>query len=156
MPDRAGATLLAFDFGTKRIGVAVGDTVSKLAHPLATIESEQNDARFAAIAALIEEWRPARLLVGLPLTLDGEAHDMTARCRRFANQLHGRFRLPVALVDERLSSAAAETALRDAGATTRQLKSRKGRIDAVAAQLILQSYFDGGETVLDLHVPHPA
>jgi putative Holliday junction resolvase len=138
-PPAQGGTVLAFDFGLKRIGVAVGETLLKRANALATIEAEANEARFAAIARLIEEWRPTQLVVGLPLSLDGTEHEMTARCRRFANQLHGRFGLPVALSDERLTSVAAESELREAGVDWR---ARKGRVDALAAQHILQDYFD--------------
>jgi putative Holliday junction resolvase len=140
MPDDAqGQLLLAFDFGTRRIGVAVGDTMLRSARPLTTIGAEANAARFAAIAKLIDEWQPARLVVGLPLALDGSEHEMTARCRRFANQLHGRFGLTVAFEDERLTSATAESQLRAAG---RNLRRGKEAIDAVAAATILQSYFD--------------
>ena len=88
MPEPAGrpqGTVLAFDFGEKRIGVAVGERALAQAHPLTTIRSEANAVRFAAIAALIAEWRPERLVVGLPLALDGTPHAMTARCTRFAN-----------------------------------------------------------------------
>lgn len=134
-----GGTVLAFDFGLKRIGVAVGETLLKRANALMTLEAETNEARFTAIARLIEEWRPALLVVGLPLSLDGTEHEMTARCRRFANQLHGRFGLPVALTDERLTSAAADAELREAGLDWR---TRKERIDALAARHILQDYFD--------------
>jgi putative Holliday junction resolvase len=134
-----GGTVLAFDFGLKRIGVAVGETLLKRANALTTIEAEANEARFAAIAGLIADWQPVLLVVGLPLALDGGEHDMTARCRRFANQLHGRFGLPVALADERLTSAAAEAELREAGLDWR---ARKDRVDALAAQHILQGYFD--------------
>lgn len=134
-----GGTVLAFDFGLKRIGVAVGETLLGRANALTTLEAETNEARFAAIARLIEEWQPALLVVGIPFSLDGAEHEMTARCRRFANQLHGRFGLPVALADERLTSAAAEAELREAGL---DWKSRKGRVDALAAQHILQDYFD--------------
>lgn len=134
-----GGTVLAFDFGLKRIGVAVGETLLKRANALATIEAETNDARFEAIAKLIQEWQPARLVIGLPLSLDGAEHEMTVRCRRFANQLHGRFGLPVVLTDERLTSAAADAELREAGL---DWKARKGRVDALAAQHILQDYFD--------------
>lgn len=137
-PD-AGGTVLAFDFGLKRIGVAVGETLLKRANALTAIEAETNEARFAAIARLIGEWQPALLVVGLPLSLDGAENEMTARCRRFANQLRGRFGLPVALIDERLTSAAADTELREAGLDWR---ARKGRVDALAAQHILQDYFD--------------
>lgn len=132
-------TVLAFDFGLKRIGIAVGETLLGQARALVTLELESNEARFAAISRLIEEWQPALLVVGLPLSLDGGEHDMTARCRRFANQLHGRFGLPVALRDERLTSAAAETELREAGMDWR---ARRKRVDALAAQHILQDYFD--------------
>jgi putative Holliday junction resolvase len=135
---RAG-TILAFDFGTRRIGVAVGESAIGLAHPLATIASEQNEHRFAAIERLIDEWHPARLIVGLPLHADGTEHALTARARRFANQLEGRFGLAAELVDERFTTHAATEALSDAGVKTRAHKDVR---DQVAAQLILQAYFD--------------
>lgn len=132
-------TVLAFDFGLKRIGVAVGEAALRQAHALTTVEAESNEARFAAIARLIEEWRPVLLVVGLPLALDGAEHELTARCRRFANQLRGRFALPVDLADERLTSVAADAQLREAGL---DWKKRKDKIDALAAQIMLQGYFD--------------
>jgi putative Holliday junction resolvase len=122
-------TIFAFDFGIKRIGVAMGNTLLRQAQPVQVISAVDNATRFAAIAALLEEWKPARLVVGLPLHPDGAEHEMTARCRRFANQLHGRFGLPVELVDERYSSAV--------------IAARRGqRIDDQAAAIILQQYFD--------------
>ena len=142
MPDPSplpAGTLLAFDFGEKRIGVAVGEWALGQAHPLTTIRSEVNAERFSAIAALIAEWKPCRLVVGLPLALDGTPHAMTARCTRFANQLRGRFRLPVDYADERLSSAEAEERLRETG---HNAKSAKEHLDAIAAQVILQGYFE--------------
>ncbi len=132
-------TVLAFDFGEKRIGVAVGEPQVKHAHPLTVIHAQSNQERFSAIAALIEEWRPALLVVGLPVSLDGNPHGMTARCTRFANQLKGRFALPVAFADERLTSLDANERLRETG---HNAKSAKQHLDAVAAQLILQAYFD--------------
>ena len=132
-------TLLGFDFGEKRIGVATGETLLRQAHPLTVIASEQVDARFAAIAKLIAEWRPVGLVVGRPVHMDGTPHALTARCERFANQLHGRFRLPVDLAEERLTSADAESRLHEAGHTSR---SARRHLDAVAAQLILQGYLD--------------
>ncbi len=132
-------SVLAFDFGTRYIGVAVGEAGLGLAHPLDTIDAEASDARFAAIAALIREWRPVRLVVGLPLDADGGEHDLTRRVRRFARQLEGRFGLPVALVDERLTSAEAETRLREVG---RGGRAHKSLTHPVAAQIILQNYFD--------------
>lgn len=136
MPD---GTVLAFDFGTRRIGVAVGEAMLKSARPLTTIAAAANAARFEAIGRLIAEWQPARLVVGLPLALDGAEHEMTARSRRFANQLRGRFGLPVELADERLSSAEAENRLRRRG---HDLRRNKEAVDAEAAAVILQSYFD--------------
>jgi putative Holliday junction resolvase len=132
-------TLLAFDFGTKRIGIAVGNTISNTAQPLTTINDEKNDARFAAIAALLKEWEPAALVVGLPCNDDGTPHEMTALSRRFANRLKGRFNLPTLLVDERYTSAAASSVLDEEGIHGRK---QKPLIDQYAAQQILQAYFD--------------
>lgn len=131
--------VLAFDFGLRRIGVAVGDWESRLAHPLETIHGEGNDQRFGRIAALIDEWKPCELVSGLPFHMDGTEHDLTRRARRFANQLNGRFGLPVALVDERLTSYDADLRLREAGVKG---SDRKGLDDAMAAQQILQDYFE--------------
>lgn len=133
------STVLGFDFGTARIGVAVGETEVGMAQPIQVIEGEANEPRFAAISKLIDEWRPQTLVVGLPVHIDGTEHEMTARARRFANQLKGRFRLPVLLVDERLTSVEAESMLAQAG---HGWKSRKRHLDAVAAQRILQSWFE--------------
>jgi putative Holliday junction resolvase len=139
MPE-TGETLLAFDFGLKRIGVAIGTRIGDslaAARPLTTISAAANDARFAAIEALVAEWQPQRLVVGRPLNEDGTPHEMTARCERFANQLRGRFRLPVDAVDERLSSQAADQALRERGLDWRR---RKAVEDAEAALLILHDW----------------
>lgn len=115
------------------------------AHPLTTIRGEGNNERFAAISALIDEWQPGLLVVGLPVSLDGEPHAMTARCTRFANQLRGRFGLPVDYAEERLSSVEAEERLRDCGHTGRGAKEH---LDAMAAQIILQCYFENQPTRL--------
>lgn len=132
-------TLLAFDFGTRRIGVAVGNTVSATARPLTTIDDERNEVRFRAIAELIREWQPTALVVGLPCNDDGSPHELTALCRRFANRLKGRFDLPTLLVDERYTSAAASSVLDEEGIHGRK---QKPLIDQYAAQQILQAYFD--------------
>ena len=132
-------TVMGFDFGTVRIGVAVGETVTGLAHPLTLIASEPVAARFAQIGALLAEWQPHQLVVGLPTHMDGAEHEMTQRCRRFGNQLHGRFNLPVTWVDERLSSAEAEQRLQQPGQSAR---SAKLHVDAVAAQILLQQWLD--------------
>ena len=137
-PDITG-TLMAFDFGEKRIGVATGETILKTAHALTTIEAEQNDVKFAQIALLITEWQPSLLIVGLPTYMDGEPHLLTNLAKKFAQRLEGRFNLPVIMVDERLSSAEAAQILSAAGVSSIK---QKAMIDAVAAQSILQSYFD--------------
>lgn len=138
-PSARQGTVLAFDFGEKRIGVATGEYMLGIAHPLTTISSEINDERFAAIAELITQWHPATLVVGLPLSLDGEEHGLTRLCKKFARRMHGRFSLPIVLVDERLSSAEASQTLRQLGIHGRK---QKPMLDQVAAQHILQSYFD--------------
>ena len=121
--------VFGFDFGIKRIGIAMGNTLTGQAQPLAVVSAIDNAARFKQIGELIEQWRPAQLVVGEPLHPDGAEHEMTLRCRRFANQLHGRYSLPVKLVDERYSSAV--------------IVAKRGEIiDAKAAAIILQQYFD--------------
>jgi putative Holliday junction resolvase len=122
-------TVLGFDFGLKRIGVAVGNTLIRQAQPLSIIATATSDAKFAAIAELMAQWQPALCVVGLPRHPDGVEHEMTLRCRRFANQLHGRFGVATALVDERYSSAVIP-------------HKRGDLIDAQAAAIILQQYFD--------------
>ncbi len=130
-------TLLAFDYGTKKIGVAIGNTLTRRARPLGVVVSATRLQRFQSIARLLEVWRPDRVVVGLPLTLDGSEQHASLHCRRFANQLRGRFGVGVALVDERHTSVEAQRALRSSGPDD----------DAMAAALILQRYLDalGGE-----------
>jgi putative Holliday junction resolvase len=143
MPEAVpSGTVLAFDFGEKRIGVAVGEWALQQAHPLTVIHGEANADRFSAIAALIVEWQPTRLVVGLPVSLDGAAHAMTARATRFANQLRGRFALPVAYADERLSSVEAADRLRQSSRNGKGAKGKKTTLDALAAQIILEGYFE--------------
>ena len=124
-------TLLAFDYGTKKIGIAIGNTVTGRARPLEILQVPTRVARFARIQALLTEWSPARLVVGLPLTTEGGDQYSTLQARRFANQLHGRYGLPVELVDERGSSMEAQERL--SGSTAD---------DALAAAIILQRYLD--------------
>ena len=107
MPDFAAPAsggCLAFDFGETRIGAAQGDCRIRIAHPIATITGNSNDEKFARIAALIQEWQPENLIVGLPVHIDGSEHALTRLARKFGHRLNGRFRLPVYWVDERLSS----------------------------------------------------
>jgi putative holliday junction resolvase len=124
---RAVQSFLAFDFGTKRVGVATGNSLLKTAQPLRTLALE-GDARFKAIEALIKEWTPDALVIGVPFHPDGAEHDNTDRARRFGRQLHGRFRLAVHEVDERYTTVDALAAgARDA--------------DGAAAALILEQFF---------------
>jgi putative holliday junction resolvase len=120
-------TLMAFDFGTQRVGVATGNTFLRQAQPLRTVAAE-GDARFTQIDQLLKEWQPQALVVGVPFHPDGAEHDNTRRARRFARQLHGRFRLPVFEVDERYT-------------TTEALAEGARDADAAAAALILDQYF---------------
>jgi len=121
------SVVLAFDFGTRRTGVAIANGVTRVARPLTTIEANSEAARWDAIAALIDEWSPEALVVGIPRHPDGAAHALTARSERFARQLEGRYRRPVARVDERYSSAVSE---------------RAPDVDAEAAAVILQQWLD--------------
>lgn len=132
--------VLAFDFGERRIGVALGEHLLGIAHPLTTIDTEANDERFRIIGELIAEWQPQKLVVGLPAHLDGQEHALSLLCKKFARRLNGRFGLPVVLIDERLTSAEASQSLNQAGVRGRK---QKIMLDQVAAQHILQSYFDG-------------
>lgn len=137
------STVLAFDFGEARIGVAVGTTELAIPHPVETISFDDNERRFARIGELIAEWQPQRLVVGLPTHMDGSEHEISRLARKFANRLGGRFNLPVDLVDECLSSAAASDALNETGLRGRK---QKPALDQVAAMQILQGWFDSGMT----------
>lgn len=134
-------TTLAFDFGETRIGVAQGDAEIRIAHPLATVAGEGNEVKFAAIAKLVAQWQPVQLVVGLPVHTDDSEHELTRLARKFGRRLHGRFGLPVYWVDERLTSLYAESLLAEAG-----LRGRKQKpvLDQVAAQAILQGFFESG------------
>lgn len=129
-PARRTLSFLAFDFGTRRVGVASGNTLLQRATPLKTI-SVDGDARFAAIAKLLAEWQPDALVVGVPFHPDGAEHENTVKARRFARQLQGRFRLPVHEVDERYTTT---EALADGGG------DRKMDADAAAAAIILEQH----------------
>lgn len=130
--------LLAFDYGTRRIGVALGETLTRSARPLATVAVRDRRPDWDALGRLIEAWRPVRLVVGLPIDLDGAEQEASRGARRFGRQLEGRYRLPVDLVDERLTTRIARQRLAEAG---------RGRApaDPVAAQLILESWLAGAE-----------
>jgi len=123
-------TVMAFDFGTRRIGVAVGNTLTQVGQPLKTIAEASSDTCFKVIEGLLREWQPNRLVVGMPCHPDGAEHEMSAKARRFGNQLYGRFQLPVDWVDERYSSVVLEIDL-----------NMRDNLDAQSAALILEQYF---------------
>ena len=138
-PAPAADIVLGFDFGTRRIGVALGNGITRSARALRIIDAAST-TQWDSLAALIGEWQPGQLVVGVARHPDGAAHDMTARCERFARQLEGRFGLPVARVDERYSSAVLSG---DAGPARRSGRAdgREARDDEAAA-VILQQWFD--------------
>ena len=128
MPD--ALTVMAFDFGTRRVGVAVGNSFIKAGQALKTIAAPSSDVLFQAIEKLLKEWQPDQFVVGRPVHPDGTPHEMTAKAVRFGNQLHGRFQLPVSWVDERYTSAVLEGGLK-----------MHDNLDAHSAALILEQYF---------------
>ncbi|MFT5425159.1 MAG: putative Holliday junction resolvase [Gammaproteobacteria bacterium] len=123
-------SLLCFDFGTKRIGVAVGQTVTQTANPLQTVRNKNNRPDWKTIEQLVDEWQPDALVVGQPLNMMDEVQEMTIAAEKFMRQLHGRFHLPVYSIDERLSSFEAA-----------QRTGRTTDLDPVAAQAILETWF---------------
>jgi putative Holliday junction resolvase len=128
------ALVLAFDFGERRIGVAIGNTLTREARPLSTIAGT-GDARWRDVSVLVAQWQPTQLVVGVARYPDGRPNPMTARCEKFARQLAGRYGLPVAHVDERYSSA---------------VVAREEDVDAAAAAVILQQWFaEAGASMLD-------
>ena len=138
----AAGTVLAFDFGLQRIGVAVGEREVGSAHPLPPVVARTQPGRFTAIERLVKEWKPALFVVGRPLGEDGAPHEMTRRAERFARQLNGRYGLPVELVDEGYSSAEAESRMRAAYGARKAVGLARGKaLDSQAAQLVLAQYF---------------
>jgi putative Holliday junction resolvase len=133
------ATLLAFDYGTGAIGVAVGSTHSGLAQDLATVRSGSRGPDWEHISRLIEEWRPQALVVGLPKNMDDSDNPMTYAAQRFADMLVERYRLDVHMVDERLTTVAAKNTLAESGVPSRR---HKAMLDRFAAKAILQTFLD--------------
>ncbi len=123
-------TMMAFDFGTRRVGVAVGNSMTRSGQALKTISASNSDALFKAVERLLSEWQPNQLVIGRPVHPDGTSHEMTAKAVRFGNQLHGRFHLPVVWVDERYTSAVLEGN-----------PEMHDNLDAHSAVLILEQYF---------------
>ncbi|MCK0715104.1 Holliday junction resolvase RuvX [Chromohalobacter sarecensis] len=138
MAEAGQRLVLAFDYGTRRIGVAVGNEMLGSATALAPLPARNGIPDWQQIEALLEEWQPDLLVVGLPLNMDGTESDMSQRARKFGNRLHGRFGKPVEVFDERGSTRAAKRIARDAG---HRGNYRDDGVDGIAAQLILQSFF---------------
>jgi putative Holliday junction resolvase len=136
--------VLAFDFGTSHIGVAIGQTITRTATPLPALKARDGVPDWAQLEKLIAEWQPQLLLVGLPLNMDGSEAPMTARAKKFGQRLHGRFNLPVEWWDERLSSFEARGELLEENRRNRSGGNKKFRergIDSLSARLILESWF---------------
>jgi len=138
MAEAGQRLVLAFDYGTRRIGVAVGNEMLGSATALAPLPARNGIPDWQQIGQLLKEWQPDLLVVGLPLNMDGTESDMSRRARKFGNRLHGRFGKPVEVFDERGSTRAAKRIARDAG---HRGNYRDDGVDGIAAQLILQSFF---------------
>ena len=151
--NRIDCVVLAFDFGLKQIGLAVGQTLTSTAQPLLVLKANDGKPQWHEIESLINEWSPKILVVGLPLNMDGSESEMAVRAKKFANRLHGRFGLPIEYCDERLSSFEAKSELaqakrmqgesganHDRQSQSLRLGKRDGTVDAIAARLILESW----------------
>lgn len=133
-PERSDQTLLSFDFGEKRIGVAVGQTISRTAQPLTILQVHNGKIDWQGISRLIEDWQPDALIVGMPTNYAGELFGLAERVRRFCRQLDGRYHRPVHTMNENLSSKEARNRLTK--------KSLRDPLDAYAAQVILESWIE--------------
>jgi len=132
-------TVLGFDYGTKSIGVAIGQSLTGSANPLLSIKAVDGIPKWEEIGLLIEEWKPDLVVVGLPLNMDGSEQEMTQRARKFANRINGRFGIKIATQDERLTTADAKARLFEMGGYK---ALTKGQVDAMSAVLIIESYFE--------------
>ena len=139
MPESASRRILAFDFGTKSIGIAVGQEITGTASPLPAISARDGIPDWDRLAKIFEEWQPDLVVVGLPLNMDGSEQEMTRRARKFANRLHNRYRVPVETSDERLSTTDARAMLFELGGYK---KLTKDKVDSVSACVIFSSWID--------------
>jgi putative holliday junction resolvase len=133
-------SLIAFDYGTKNIGVALGQTITRTANPLPALKAKDGIPDWNQIQTLFSQWQPDLILVGLPLNMDDSDNEITVRARKFANRIHGRFGVKVEMVDERLTSFAAREEVKDRGDSPADYK--KNPVDSIAARLILESWFN--------------
>ncbi|MFJ5458106.1 Holliday junction resolvase RuvX [Pectobacterium sp. CHL-2024] len=135
----ASRTILAFDFGTKSIGVAIGQEITGTARALTSFKAQEGIPDWQKVEKLLSEWQPDLVVVGLPLNMDGTEQPLTARARKFANRLHGRFGIAIELHDERLSTVEARADLFERGGFK---ALDKGSVDAASAVIILESWFE--------------
>lgn len=131
---------LGFDFGLRRIGIATGQSVTASASPVTVADADNGAPDWHTVDAVVREWSPDALVVGVPLLMDGSEQPMTRRARAFARALEARYALPVHEADERLSSAAASGLIADARASGGRRRTRKGDLDRIAATLILERW----------------
>lgn len=132
-------TIIGFDFGMKNIGIAIGQELTHTANPLTVIKAKDGIPDWQQVAAIIDQWKPQLLVVGLPLNMDGTEQEMTAAARRFGNRLNGRFNIPVDWQDERLTTF---EALEQLGIQSKMQSNKRGDVDRISAQLILQSWLN--------------
>lgn len=132
-------TLMGFDFGTKSIGIAIGQEVSGTASPLSAVPAKDGIPNWDSIKRVLDDWQPDLLVVGLPLNMDGTNQEVTFKAKKFAKRLHGMFGYTVEVHDERLTTTDAKARLFDEGGY-RNLE--KGNVDSMSAQIILESYFE--------------
>ncbi|MDQ7074438.1 MAG: Holliday junction resolvase RuvX [Gammaproteobacteria bacterium] len=140
-------TLLAFDYGRQRIGIAVGQEITHSSNPLTTVHAINHKPDWDTISKLIQEWQPDALVVGIPLQMDGKEQEMSKAARKFSRQLEGRYRLPIFEADERLSSCEAQQQIKLGRQNGTRGRSQKGDVDKIAASVILQRWLDGQVTL---------
>ena len=149
MPEASPKTLLAFDFGLKQIGIAYGQTLTGSASGLTIIKASDGVPNWVNVEAVLNEWKPNLVLVGLPLHMDGSESELSGRARKFARRLHGRFAVEVLMIDERLTSREAKSMLREQQEVSPRGTKGKShdltKIDHIAASLILQSWLENPE-----------
>ena len=144
MSSTLSGTVLGFDFGTTRIGVAVGQSLTGTAAPLPPLAARDGIPHWPALEQLINEWQPAALVIGIPLNMDGSISDMARRARKFANRLQERSKRPCYLMDERLTSAEAKQISLSRGGSH---NFKQNSVDGIAAQLILESWFASDQRI---------
>jgi len=130
--------ILSFDFGEKRIGVAIGNSITKSSHPLKTINTSKNTERYKLIELLLKTWEPVKLVIGYPLNDDGTLSNMSSLAKKFGVKLANKYNIPIAMIDERFTSSEADLELKK---FEKNFKKRKIVVDQVAAMIILDSFF---------------